>query len=46
MHEAAMHEAALEKLSFIGPRLMSFRLHQPAYRLSYASARDEGSAAR
>lgn len=37
--EAAMHEKALEKLAFFGPRLMSFRLHQPVYRLSYANRR-------
>jgi ABC-type branched-subunit amino acid transport system ATPase component len=37
--EAAMHEVGLEKLSFFGPRLMSFRLHQPVYRLSYANRR-------
>ncbi len=37
--ERAMHDAALEKLSFFGPRLMSFRLHQPVYVLSYANRR-------
>ena len=37
--ERAMHETALEKLSFFGPRLMSFRLHQPVLRLSYANRR-------
>ncbi len=37
--EARMHEVALEKLSFFGPRLMSFRLHQPVYVLSYANRR-------
>lgn len=34
-----MHEVALEKLAFFGPRLMSFRLHQPVYMLSYANRR-------
>jgi ABC-type branched-subunit amino acid transport system ATPase component len=37
--EHEMHEQALEKLAFFGPRLMSFRLHQPVYRLSYANRR-------
>ena len=37
--EREMHEQALEKLSFFGPRLMSFRLHQPVYVLSYANRR-------
>jgi ABC-type branched-subunit amino acid transport system ATPase component len=37
--EHEMHEKALEKLAFFGPRLMSFRLHQPVYRLSYANRR-------
>jgi len=37
--EAEMHEVALEKLAFFGPRLMSFRLHQPVYVLSYANRR-------
>ncbi len=37
--ERAMHEMALEKLSFFGPRLMSFRLHQPVEVLSYANRR-------
>ena len=37
--EREMHERALEKLSFFGPRLMSFRLHQPVYVLSYANRR-------
>lgn len=37
--EAAMHELALEKLAFFGPRLMSFRLHQPVFVLSYANRR-------
>lgn len=37
--ERAMHEAALEKLAFFGPRLMSFRLHQPVSVLSYANRR-------
>ena len=37
--EREMHERALEKLAFFGPRLMSFRLHQPVYVLSYANRR-------
>ena len=37
--EREMHARALEKLSFFGPRLMSFRLHQPVYVLSYANRR-------
>jgi len=37
--EERMREVALEKLSFFGPRLMSFRLHQPVYVLSYANRR-------
>lgn len=37
--ERVMHERALEALSFFGPRLMSFRLHQPVYVLSYANRR-------
>ncbi len=37
--EREMHALALEKLSFFGPRLMSFRLHQPVYVLSYANRR-------
>ncbi|CAN5784321.1 ABC transporter ATP-binding protein [soil metagenome] len=37
--ERAMREYALEKLAFFGPRLMSFRLHQPVYVLSYANRR-------
>ena len=37
--EREMHEVALEKLAFFGPRLMSFRLHQPVYVLSYANRR-------
>ena len=37
--EREMRELALEKLSFFGPRLMSFRLHQPVYVLSYANRR-------
>jgi branched-chain amino acid transport system ATP-binding protein len=37
--EEEMHRVALEKLSFFGPRLMSFRLHQPVYVLSYANRR-------
>jgi branched-chain amino acid transport system ATP-binding protein len=37
--ERAAHETALEKLSFFGPRLMSYRLHQPVINLSYANRR-------
>jgi len=37
--EAEMHEKGLEELAFFGPRLMSFRLHQPVYVLSYANRR-------
>lgn len=37
--EARMREVALEKLSFFGPRLMSFRLHQSVEVLSYANRR-------
>ena len=37
--ERAAYEYALDKLSFFGPRLMSFRLHQPVYVLSYANRR-------
>jgi len=37
--EARMREVALEKLAFFGPRLMSFRLHQPVHVLSYANRR-------
>ena len=37
--EREMHEVALEKLAFFGPRLMSFRLYQPVYVLSYANRR-------
>jgi len=37
--EREMHALALEKLAFFGPRLMSFRLHQPVYVLSYANRR-------
>ena len=37
--EREMREYALEKLAFFGPRLMSFRLHQPVYVLSYANRR-------
>jgi len=37
--ESKMHEVALEKLAFFGPRLMSYRLHQPVYVLSYANRR-------
>src|SRR5690606_40375545 len=34
-----MHEVALEKLAFFGPRLMSFRLQPPVEVLSYANRR-------
>ncbi|HEX7000770.1 MAG TPA: ABC transporter ATP-binding protein [Trueperaceae bacterium] len=37
--EREMHEVALEKLAFFGPRLMSFRLDQPVEVLSYANRR-------
>jgi branched-chain amino acid transport system ATP-binding protein len=37
--ERAMREVATEKLAFFGPRLQSFRLHQPVYVLSYANRR-------
>ena len=37
--EQEMVDIALEKLSFFGPRLMSFRLYQPVYVLSYANRR-------
>jgi branched-chain amino acid transport system ATP-binding protein len=37
--EKEMREFALQKLSFFGPRLMSFRLYQPVYVLSYANRR-------
>jgi branched-chain amino acid transport system ATP-binding protein len=37
--EREAHRTALEKLSFFGPRLMSFRLHQPVINLSYANRR-------
>lgn len=37
--EREMHARALEKLAFFGPRLMSFRLYQPVYVLSYANRR-------
>lgn len=37
--ERAAHEYAMEKLAFFGPRLMSFRLHQPVLVLSYANRR-------
>ncbi len=37
--EEQMRKYALEKLSFFGPRLMSFRLYQPVYVLSYANRR-------
>ena len=37
--EEEMRKVALEKPSFFGPRLMSFRLHQPVYVLSYANRR-------
>jgi ABC-type branched-subunit amino acid transport system ATPase component len=39
LQERAMREFALEKLAFFGPRLMSYRLHQPVYMLSYANRR-------
>ena len=34
-----MNEEAEQKLSFFGPRLMGFRLHQPVHVLSYANRR-------
>jgi branched-chain amino acid transport system ATP-binding protein len=37
--EQKMRETAVEKLAFFGPRLMSFRLHQPVMMLSYANRR-------
>jgi branched-chain amino acid transport system ATP-binding protein len=37
--EQRMRETAIEKLAFFGPRLMSFRLHQPVMMLSYANRR-------
>ncbi len=37
--ELEMHQLAMEKLAFFGPRLMSFRLHQPVEVLSYANRR-------
>ena len=37
--EREMHEQAMQRLAFFGPRLMSFRLHQPVYVLSYANRR-------
>ncbi len=37
--ELVMHDLALEKLAFFGPRLMGFRLHQPVEVLSYANRR-------
>ena len=37
--EREMHERAKEKLAFFGPRLMSFRMHQPVEVLSYANRR-------
>jgi len=37
--EREMHEVAVEKLAFFGPRLMSFRMHQPVEVLSYANRR-------
>ncbi|MEM6430123.1 MAG: ABC transporter ATP-binding protein [Deinococcota bacterium] len=37
--EREMRTQAIEKLAFFGPRLMSFRLHQPVYVLSYANRR-------
>ena len=38
-NEQEMRAKAIEKLAFFGPRLMSFRLHQPVYVLSYANRR-------
>lgn len=38
-NEREMRAKAIEKLAFFGPRLMSFRLHQPVYVLSYANRR-------
>ena len=37
--EELMHERAMEKLAFFGPRLMGYRLHQPVHVLSYANRR-------
>ena len=37
--EQEMRANAMEKLAFFGPRLMSFRLYQPVYVLSYANRR-------
>ncbi len=37
--EEEMRATALEKLAFFGPRLMTFRLHQPVRVLSYANRR-------
>jgi branched-chain amino acid transport system ATP-binding protein len=37
--EREMRRIAQEKLAFFGPRLMSFRLNQPVYVLSYANRR-------
>lgn len=37
--ERRMHEVAMEKLAFFGPRLMTFRLNQPVEVLSYANRR-------
>lgn len=37
--EAEMRQYAIEKLAFFGPRLQSFRLHQPVLVLSYANRR-------
>ncbi len=37
--EREMREFAMEKLAFFGPRLMSYRLHQPVMMLSYANRR-------
>jgi len=37
--EREMRRIAEEKLAFFGPRLMSFRLNQPVYVLSYANRR-------
>ena len=34
-----MRQYAIEKLAFFGPRLQSFRLHQPVLVLSYANRR-------
>jgi ABC-type branched-subunit amino acid transport system ATPase component len=37
--EREMRQFAIEKLAFFGPRLQSFRLHQPVLVLSYANRR-------